>query len=128
MQEQERYALATTAAETRVLLWELEDQQGACNLDAMMRRLKDLAAYSLSHAEILYQREGVELLALALFFGTTSNPRFYPNQQRLAQLAPDSYVYPGQAEHIEREIALRRPRTQMSPDNDHTGLHQLQLL
>jgi hypothetical protein len=32
-------------------------------------RLKDLSAYSLTHAEIMQQREGVELLALGMFFG-----------------------------------------------------------
>ena len=45
-------------------LLEAEHQQGERDLDAMMRRLKDLSDYSLTHAEIMDQREGVELLAL----------------------------------------------------------------
>ena len=44
MQEQERYTLATIAAETMYNLLELEAQQEAPDLDAMMRRLKDLSA------------------------------------------------------------------------------------
>jgi general secretion pathway protein A len=50
MQEQERYHLATAAAETMVNLWELEWQQGEPDLDGMMRRLKDLSAHSLTTA------------------------------------------------------------------------------
>ena len=50
MQEQERYNLAITAAETMYHLWELAHQQEALDLDGMMRRLKDLSAYSLTHA------------------------------------------------------------------------------
>jgi hypothetical protein len=42
----------------------------------MMRRLKDLSAYSLTHAEIMDQREGVELLALARVFGMSTDPQF----------------------------------------------------
>ena len=48
-----------------------------------MRRLKDLTAYSLTHAEIMVQREGVELLALAMFFGAASEPLFHKNQKLL---------------------------------------------
>jgi hypothetical protein len=82
MHERERYHLATITAETMYNLWELSHQQEELNLDQMMRRLKDLSAYSLTHAEIMDQREGVELLALARFFGMSSDPRFQGNQER----------------------------------------------
>jgi hypothetical protein len=52
-----------------------------------MRRLKDLSAYSLTHGEIMDRREGVELLALARFFGMSSDPRFQRNQERLGHLS-----------------------------------------
>jgi len=60
MQERDHYHLATIGAETMYNLWELENRQGELDLDGMMRRLKDLSAYSLTHAEIMDQREGVE--------------------------------------------------------------------
>ena len=50
--EQTRYQLATIASETMCFLLEAEYQQGELDLDALMRRLKDLSAYSLTHAEI----------------------------------------------------------------------------
>jgi len=115
MQEDERYRLALTAAETMYNLWELlyqqetlVYQQETLALDGMMRRLKDLSAYSLIHAEILDQREGAELLALAMFFGMTSDPRFHRNQERLILLDPETVDYPGQAQVIEQEVARRK--------------------
>ena len=84
MREQERFGFATIAAEAMYHLWELENQRGELNLDEMMCRLKDLSAYSLTHAEIMDQREGVELLALAVFFGATSDSRFHQNQECLS--------------------------------------------
>ena len=109
MREREPFSLATIAAETMYNLWELEIQQGnEPDLDAKMRRLKDLSAYSLTHAEILNQREGVELLALGMFFGASSNPAFLKNQARLQQISQEAVDYQGQAEHIEQEIALRK--------------------
>ncbi len=80
MRERERYDLAIIGAEAMYHLWELECQHGELDLDGMMRRLKDLSAYSLTHAEIMDQREGVEILALAIFFGATSNLRFHKNR------------------------------------------------
>ena len=82
MHQRERYHLATTAAEAMCHLWELSYQHRELDLDRMMRRMKDLSAYSLTHAEIMDQREGVELLALARFFGMSSDPRFQGNQER----------------------------------------------
>jgi len=107
MHEQERYTLATTAAEAMYHLWELEYQQGHPVVDQMMRRLKDLSAYSLTHAEIMDLREGPELLALGMFFGMTSNPTFHQNQERLNLLSDETIAYPGRAEVIEQEIAHR---------------------
>jgi hypothetical protein len=119
MGEQERYVLARTAAETTYNLWELAAQQEEPDLDQMMRRMKDLSAYSLTHAEIMEQREGVELLALAMFFGATSDPQFHKNQERLSQLSEETISYQGQAETIEEEVAgrsARRTRTGASRD------------
>lgn len=55
-------------------LWELEHQRQGHDLDAMMRRLKDLSAYSLTHAVIMGRREELGLLGLGMFFGVPSNP------------------------------------------------------
>ena len=108
MHERERYHLATIAAETMYNLWELSHQQEEMDLDQMMRRLRDLSAYSLTHAEIMDQREGVELLALARFFGMSSDPRFQRNQERIGLVSEEVLAYPGQAEIIEQEVARRK--------------------
>lgn len=110
MQERERFDFATIAAEAMYHLWELENQQGELDLDEMMQRLKDLSAYSLTHAEMMDQCEGVELLALAMFFGATSNPRFHKNQERLALLSEETFAYQGRAEVVEQEVARRNAR------------------
>ena len=110
MREQERYSLATTTAEAMYHLWELEHQQGQLNVDHMMRRLKDLSAYSLTHADIMDLREGPELLALGMFFGMTSNPAFHQNQARLTLLSEETITYPGRAEVIEQQVARRQAR------------------
>ena len=109
MRERERYGVALSVAESMVQLWELENRTEELDCDKMMRRLKDLSAYSLTHAEIMDQREGVELLALAMFFGATSNPRFHRNQTRLSLLSEQTIAYRGEAEVIEKEIAQRKP-------------------
>ena len=57
MQEREQSALAAITAEAMYNLWELDHQQQERDLDKMMRRLKDLSAYSLTHAEIMSQRD-----------------------------------------------------------------------
>lgn len=108
MHEREHYHLAITAAETMYNLWELENQQRELDLDGMVRRLKDLSAYSLTHAEIMDQREGVELLALAMFFGATSDALFHQNQERLTFLSEKTLAYRGSAEAIEQEVAQRK--------------------
>ena len=89
--------------------------RGELDLDAMVRRLKDLSAYSLTHAEIMDQREGVELLALGKFFGMTSDSRFHQNQERLKMLTEEAFIYEGQAEIIEQEVAARRARGSSFP-------------
>ena len=108
MREREHYHPAITAAETMYNLLELENQQRELDLDEMMRRLKDLSAYSLTHAEIMDQREGVELLALAMFFGATSEPLFHQNQERLSSLSEQTLAYQGRPEIIEQEVAQRK--------------------
>jgi hypothetical protein len=120
-QEQTLYHLANSAAEAMYGLFEAEYQQeGERDLEAMMRRLKDLSAYSLSHAEIMVQREGVELLALAKFFGMTTDPAFHRNQARLHLLSEEVLTYPGQAEVIEQEVAARNANSS-SPKKDDQG-------
>ena len=115
MRGREQFDLAIIAAETMYNLWELEYQQAGRDLDAMMQRLKDLSAYSLTHAEILDQREGVEMLAIAMFFGATSDKRFHQNQQRLQQLSDETIVYQGNAANIEQEVAQRKS---IKPDSE----------
>ena len=128
MREREPFSLATIAAETMYNLWEMEyAQTGQMNLDSMMRRLKDLSAYSLTHAEILEQREGVELFALGMFFGASSNPAFQKNQSRLQQLSPETIDYQGEAEHVEQEIILRRKGNRIREDKNSDSF-QLRLL
>lgn len=111
MQERDHYHLAIISAETMCHLWELENRQGELDLDEMMRRMKDLSAYSLTYAEIMVQREGVELLALALFFGITSESRFQKNRERLSLLSEETFAYQGQSEKIEQQVKERRKRT-----------------
>jgi hypothetical protein len=41
--------------------------------------------------EMMDQREGAELLALGMFFGITSDPRFQQNQERLKMLSDEQY-------------------------------------
>ena len=106
--ERDHYEMADLASEVMYALLEAEYQQGERDLDTMMRRLKGLSAYSLLHAEILEQREGVELLALARLFGATSDPRFHQNQTRLALLSEETVACQGQAEVIEQEVAARK--------------------
>ena len=108
MREREHYHLAIIAAEAMYNLWELESQQEEFDFDKMVRRLKDLSAYSLTHAEIMDRREGVELLALGMFFGASSDLRFHKNQQRLTQLSEEAFAYQGKAEIIEQEVERRK--------------------
>jgi antitoxin PrlF len=100
MQEREQYHLAVSAAKTMYQLWELENQAQKFDLDNLMRRLKDLSAFPLTHAEIMDQRERVELSALGIFFGVTSNPRFHHNQVRLSLPSEQTIAYQGKAKVI----------------------------
>jgi hypothetical protein len=108
MREKERFHLAMITAEMMYTFMEAEYQNGERNLDLMMRRLKDLSAYSLTHAEIMNQRQGVELLALGMFFGMSSEDRFQRNQSRLQELSADALAYPGEADVIEREVEAQQ--------------------
>ena len=109
MGEREPYDLTRTAAETMYQLWELAYQQGERNPDQMMRRLKDLSAYSLNHNLGMGQREGVEMLALGMFFGLTSNPQIRSrNQDRLGLLSEDTLDYQGRADVVGEQVARRK--------------------
>jgi hypothetical protein len=128
MREQERYNLTIAAAEAMYNLWELGNQKEELSLDGMMMRLKNLSAYSLTHAEIMNQREGVELLALAMFFGATSNPRFHKNRERLRVLSEEALAYQGRAEIIEEETASRKANKDGKLENSDTKSAQMRLL
>jgi len=99
------------------MLWELGHQEEERDLDAMMRRLKDLSAYSLTHAEILDLKEGVEMLAIAMFFGATSNAQLHKNQERLRQLSPETVVYKGNSQIVEEQIKARSRKSSSSQDD-----------
>jgi len=104
MVEREHYDLARMAAETMYNLLELQWQMGELDLDATMMRLKDLSAYSLSNADIQERRQGVELLALGMLFGMSSEPRYQENQARLHTLTEETIDYEGQAGRVVEEI------------------------
>ena len=122
MREREHYDLATSAAEAMYFLWELEFPQSTLNLDKMMRRLKDLSAYSLTHAEIMWQREIVELLALGMFFGMSSNSALRKNQERLRLLSDEAYNYKGQAKIVEQQVAQRKDVRKQAQDDEEEPL------
>ena len=127
MGERFRYELAISTAELMYAQLEAEYQQGECDLDAKMRRLKDLSAYSLTHAEIIHQRDGPELLAVAMFFGATSNPRYHKNQERIRLLSEETFAYQGQAEIIEIEVAMRKTKGHQQNKESGTRLSQPRL-
>ncbi len=102
------YESAMVTAVTMHNLMELEYLNGLRDLDAMLCWLKDLSTYSLTHEEILYQREGPELLALSMFFGLTNVQPLEVNQHRLQYISQAAYEYRGQAEVIEQQVAQRK--------------------
>jgi hypothetical protein len=109
MRERAQYDAAMGMAEIMNVVLEANYQSGEANLEAMIMRLKDLSAYSLTHAEIMQQREGVELLALGMFFGMTSNQALREkNQSRLSLLSDEALAYQGQAEVVEEQVAQRK--------------------
>jgi hypothetical protein len=126
MQEREQYSLAMTAAETMYYLWQLADQQEEVDLDRKMRRLKDLSAYSLTHAEIMEQREIVELLALGMFFGASSDNRLWVNQRRLTLLSGETVDYQGRVEVVEQEVAARKKAGRRRRGKEDTDPNPLQ--
>lgn len=127
MPERDRYAVATMAAEAMHTLMEAEYQQGRRDPDAMMVRLKNLSAYSLTHADIMHRREGIELLALAQFFGMISDARFQNNQQRLQLLSPEALEYQGHAEVIKQEIKAREIKRSTTEEDNSPDTPQLRL-
>ena len=97
-------------AEVMHLFLEAEYQEGRRDVDEMFMRLKDLSAYSLEHAEIMDQREGVELLGLGMFFGMSSNPNLRDKQQRLRLLSEEALDYKGRKETVEAEVEQRKAK------------------
>jgi hypothetical protein len=110
MGERLHYDLAISTAEVMYSLLEAEYHLLECELDTMMIRLKDLSAYSLTHAEIMSQREGPELLALAMFFGATSDPHYHKTQERLALLASETLDYQVLSQVIEEEVVRKKDK------------------
>lgn len=125
MPERERfhYELAVASAITMHTIMEAEYQQGRRDMDASFRRLKDLSAYSLTHAEILYQQEGPELLALGMLFGMTDIPTLKANQERIQDLSPEVFEYRGRPEIIEKEVALRNEQRTPQKENNRSSLY-----
>ncbi len=122
------HELAFSFAEVMYMVIEKEYQSGERDLDATMKRLKDLSAYSLTHAGILNQREGVELLATGMFFGMSSHLPHRKNQQRLRLLSEETISYQGRSENIEQEIANRKSNTRRQKQSDSTQPLQRRLL
>lgn len=123
------FEMATGFAEVMLVAFEDEYRRGQRDVDMMMQRLKDLSAYSLTHAEIMDQREGVELLALGMFFGMTSQPGLrYRNQDRLNLLSEEAVAYQGQAERIEQEVTQRKKPGSSQNKNSKVDSLQMRLL
>ena len=79
----------------------------------MFERFKDLNAYSLEHADILRRRQGLELIALARFFGmgflgdgVSQNNELFMERRR--RVPGDALEYGGQKESIINEVKQRR--------------------
>ncbi len=130
MPERERfqYELAMASAITMHSIMELELQEGRRDMDASFRRLKDLSAYSLTHAEILYQREGPELLALGMLFGMTDVRHLKVNQVRLQDLSPEALEYVGRPEIVKHKVAKRKERVSSQRENKPVSPLQRRLL
>lgn len=122
MVERDNYDLARVAAEAMYNLLELQWQVGELDLDATMMRLKDLSAYSLSNADIQERRQGVELLALGMLFGMSSDTRYQENQMRLHSLTEETISYEGQAERIVEEIKEQATPRRSSDTHLHNTL------
>lgn len=59
---QEHWKLADSLSEMMYALLDAEYRERRLDLGSSMRKLKDLSAFSLPHAEVKAQREAVELL------------------------------------------------------------------
>lgn len=110
MTMQARWQATDAFSEMMYMALEADCLSGQLDLDAKMRRLKDLSAYSLSHAEIMDQGEGPELLALGKFFGMASDARYHKNRERLALVTREATSYRGRSENVEREVGARKKR------------------
>lgn len=78
----------------------------------MFRRLKDLCAYALEHADVLDRRQGLELIALSRFYGmgflgdVDQNSDLFMERRR--KVPEDAYAYEGDRQAIIEEIKQRR--------------------
>ena len=122
------YELAFAFVEVIHISLEADYGQGRCDLDAMFVRLKDLLAYSLEHAEIMEQREGVELLGLGMFFGMSSHPTLRHNQRRIGLVSEEALAYQGRAERVEEEVARRNTGKSGRREDSREGPQQPRLL
>ena len=82
MGERIQYELAINTAEVMYALMDAEYQHGERDLDEMMRRLKNISAF-------------------------TSDSRFHHNQKRIGTLSEETLAYPGQSKIVEDEVARR---------------------
>ena len=76
-------------------------------MDWVFMRFKDLKAYSQEHAEIMDQREGMELLGLGTFLGMSNNPHLRDNQQHLRLLTEEALANEGRKENSAADIRSR---------------------
>ena len=74
------------------------------------------------------QREGVELLVLAMLFGASTDPRFHRNQKRLSLLSEQTIAYQGDAEVIEQEVAQSHTERSQNSNRDDAQSLQPRLL
>lgn len=108
--EQARYQHAMIAAETMCGLYELQILSGEIDLDAKLKRLKDLGEYALENADILDRREGVEMLAIAMLFGMSSNSAYAKNYTRLSEVSAETLSYKGDGDTIKKQIKRREAK------------------
>jgi hypothetical protein len=74
------------------------------------------------------QREMVELLALGMFFGATSDPAYHKNQARLGCLSEETANCQGRSEAVEKQIAARKKGISRNDEDEDLGPGQMQLL
>ncbi len=102
--------------------------QGRRNVNGMFIRFKALSAYSQERAEIMDQREGMELLGLGMFLGMSINPHLRDNRQRLRPLSEEALANEGRKKNSVADIAGRKDGKTARPDKDDNSPVQRRLL